>query len=517
MDASHENGGGIKSPDVGWARRTTKIANTNDTPKFSIGRTAGGENIINNNNNLILPNMNLNNSTSGTGLTDYEKEKLERKKKVEEIKVRMAFRGSGPGSPVGSIDRPDFSRSLNGSDKKVKEMGPKELREELMIILKENESLEEELGKVKASRDQFEAQYKEEVENRAKMREMLEKKVRERLSEESDKVAKRLAEVNIAAEAREAKIRQLEEQLLKATSTDKKTPSILSPRPHSNISPNQPPMPQLINSTANTQNSNSNSETIQNLTSRISELEEMVTLTTNLNSQLTKQLAHFQSQSPSTSSSSSASSIKTLSTAPPITPFLISPFLYSKLLHDRSHALSKLLLLRQSLSSHHHQSSRLRSKLSFLESTFLSELHLSRALYLDLYSDKLPNPTKSGWLTKRGGSIKSWRRRWFVLVDNFLFYYGKGEGGEEPKGVIHLKKGVVVESVAEEDVGKRKFCFRIKDEGIEGEGGGGGKREYYICAERQIEMEVWLEVIGNAVPWYEKDSLVIKMKGEMGK
>ncbi|KAL6078433.1 Rho GTPase activating protein 24 [Balamuthia mandrillaris] len=35
-----------------------------------------------------------------------------------------------------------------------------------------------------------------------------------------------------------------------------------------------------------------------------------------------------------------------------------------------------------------------------------------------------PSPiVKEGWLTKRGGRVKSWRRRWFVLRDSMLHYY----------------------------------------------------------------------------------------------
>ena len=44
-----------------------------------------------------------------------------------------------------------------------------------------------------------------------------------------------------------------------------------------------------------------------------------------------------------------------------------------------------------------------------------------------------------GWLSKRGGRIHTWHKRWFVLTGDLLFYYkspqvsvcgGEGRGGE---------------------------------------------------------------------------------------
>jgi hypothetical protein len=31
--------------------------------------------------------------------------------------------------------------------------------------------------------------------------------------------------------------------------------------------------------------------------------------------------------------------------------------------------------------------------------------------------------SKTGWATKQGGQIKTWRKRWFVLKDQHLHYY----------------------------------------------------------------------------------------------
>ncbi|KAG7272094.1 hypothetical protein CRUP_008274 [Coryphaenoides rupestris] len=33
------------------------------------------------------------------------------------------------------------------------------------------------------------------------------------------------------------------------------------------------------------------------------------------------------------------------------------------------------------------------------------------------------NPDREGWLLKRGGRVKTWKRRWFILTDNCLYYF----------------------------------------------------------------------------------------------
>jgi hypothetical protein len=35
----------------------------------------------------------------------------------------------------------------------------------------------------------------------------------------------------------------------------------------------------------------------------------------------------------------------------------------------------------------------------------------------------LPNPDKDGYLTKQGGNIKTWKKRWCVLKDGSIFYF----------------------------------------------------------------------------------------------
>ncbi|CAG8539075.1 13965_t:CDS:2 [Dentiscutata heterogama] len=70
--------------------------------------------------------------------------------------------------------------------------------------------------------------------------------------------------------------------------------------------------------------------------------------------------------------------------------------------------------------------------------------------------------TKSGWLTKLGGNAlrKTWKRRWFVLRGNSLFYY-RQKDNPEPAGVINLS---TYNSVSQDSSATKKssYCIRIE-------------------------------------------------------
>lgn len=48
------------------------------------------------------------------------------------------------------------------------------------------------------------------------------------------------------------------------------------------------------------------------------------------------------------------------------------------------------------------------------------------------------NPDREGWLWKQGGRYKSWKRRWFILNDNCLYYF-EYTTDKEPRGIIPLE------------------------------------------------------------------------------
>merc|ERR1712137_130321 len=50
---------------------------------------------------------------------------------------------------------------------------------------------------------------------------------------------------------------------------------------------------------------------------------------------------------------------------------------------------------------------------------------------------ELKSISHSGYLTKQGGHIKSWKSRWCAIADGYMFYY-VNDTAKDPKGIISL-------------------------------------------------------------------------------
>ncbi|XP_029496046.1 cytohesin-1 isoform X2 [Oncorhynchus nerka] len=124
------------------------------------------------------------------------------------------------------------------------------------------------------------------------------------------------------------------------------------------------------------------------------------------------------------------------------------------------------------------------------------------------------NPDREGWLLKRGGGrVKTWKRRWFILTDNCLYYF-EYTTDKEPRGIIPLENL----SIREVDDSKKPNCFELfipdhRDQVIKAcktEADGrvveGNHTFYRISAPTAEEKEEWITSIKNAIsrdPFYE--------------
>ncbi|KAJ3447866.1 sesquipedalian [Anaeramoeba flamelloides] len=97
---------------------------------------------------------------------------------------------------------------------------------------------------------------------------------------------------------------------------------------------------------------------------------------------------------------------------------------------------------------------------------------------------------KQGWMTKRGGSFKSWKKRWFVLHGASLMYY-KIENDKTPLGEIALKD-VSIKMLTD---GKHSYCIDHPD-----------RRSYYLRCSDDKERKDWIDAIKESLTSTETES-----------
>lgn len=91
---------------------------------------------------------------------------------------------------------------------------------------------------------------------------------------------------------------------------------------------------------------------------------------------------------------------------------------------------------------------------------------------------------KSGYLTKLGGKLKTWRRRWFVLKNGTLSYYKtQNDVGRKPQGQILL------DDVCRVNRAEGASTFEVST----------SKRTYYLTADSNSTMEEWIRVLQNII------------------
>jgi len=93
---------------------------------------------------------------------------------------------------------------------------------------------------------------------------------------------------------------------------------------------------------------------------------------------------------------------------------------------------------------------------------------------------------KAGYLVKEGGKFKSWKKRWFVLKNNVIYYSKEQNSGQ--LGIIRLH-GLSPDQVNASNRTKKSNMFEIKTP----------KRVYYLSAESDPERDLWISIIKQCI------------------
>ncbi|BFF93155.1 cytohesin-1 [Drosophila madeirensis] len=134
------------------------------------------------------------------------------------------------------------------------------------------------------------------------------------------------------------------------------------------------------------------------------------------------------------------------------------------------------------------------------------------------------NPDKEGWLWKQGGRYKSWKRRWFILNDNCLYYF-EYTTDKEPRGIIPLENI----SVREIHDRSKPHCFELFACGgadiikacktdSEGKVVEGKHTVYRMSAATEEDQQEWIKRLTQSIshnPFY--DILVQRKKKALSK
>jgi len=104
---------------------------------------------------------------------------------------------------------------------------------------------------------------------------------------------------------------------------------------------------------------------------------------------------------------------------------------------------------------------------------------------INVPAQSLHPPDKDGFLTKQGGSIKTWNKRYFILKDTTLYYY-KTNKDTVFTGKFELEPG---STVKEEPSKKKQNMFAVTTQ----------KRIFFICAEKPEDMQPWINAIRGGI------------------
>uniref|UniRef100_A0AAG5DF70 Cytohesin-1 n=1 Tax=Anopheles atroparvus TaxID=41427 RepID=A0AAG5DF70_ANOAO len=128
------------------------------------------------------------------------------------------------------------------------------------------------------------------------------------------------------------------------------------------------------------------------------------------------------------------------------------------------------------------------------------------------------NPDKEGWLWKQGGRYKSWKRRWFILNDNCLYYF-EYTTDKEPRGIIPLEN-IAVREVTDRS---KPHCFELHASGgadiikacktdSEGKVVEGKHTVYRMSAATEEEQQEWICRLNQSISHNPFHDILVQRK-----
>lgn len=110
--------------------------------------------------------------------------------------------------------------------------------------------------------------------------------------------------------------------------------------------------------------------------------------------------------------------------------------------------------------------------------------HSVRLAFSDLPAGDLTDITKAGFLTKQGGIVKNWKRRYCILVNKILFYYISTDSSK-PQGYVDLHNS----SIDPNGHPSKKFSFTIN----------APSRIWIFVAETDKEKDEWVAALKTTI------------------
>ncbi|EMS15181.1 PH domain containing protein [Entamoeba histolytica HM-3:IMSS] len=96
------------------------------------------------------------------------------------------------------------------------------------------------------------------------------------------------------------------------------------------------------------------------------------------------------------------------------------------------------------------------------------------------------------WAKKQGGSVKNWKKRWFVLKPTRLWYF-KAKNSTSAQGYIELTPQTTIQEETGMNVPGKKFFFSIDSRNQK------GTRKFIFCVDNEVYLREFLKRIFDAI------------------